>query len=651
MPTDLMPSETRVPAEPTRPNAARKTAEDAERSVREIIEAARSAPREARGRAALLVSLLSAVTLWASFTPLDWAPLAWVALVPLMLLVRIEQPTSRMYRAVYAGGLVLNLLALQWMRLGHWTMYGAWVALALYLALAFPLFVGLSRVAVHRLRIPLVLATPMVWVGLEYLRAHVMTGFSWYYLGHTQYRWVEMIQISDLVGAYGVSFVVAMTSAALAGLLPQRVLARLGLLPGTVVVELGWRISRQQWAGLAASLVVFSGVLAYGFIRRDQAEFQPGPRVALIQGNFTASVKHDPAQESVILKTHDALTGMAVRHQPDLIVWPETMLRSGYLAASPDLSAEELEKLAPRIPPQAWKDPFTRDYLGRLSGKAGAALVVGVDAGVADTEGFRHYNSALLVRPQSGITARYDKQHRVVFGEYIPLKEQIPWMAKLVPFSEDFGIAPGEESVVFEHQGYRFAPIICFEDTVPHLVRGMLHEADQQTSAGNSRESGKSVDCLVNLTNDGWFHGSSELDQHLITAAFRAVECRTPMVRAVNTGVSAVIDGDGMIIEPDVFIDADARMRGSEGPRRSMRDRQSGRWHKQLNAVLVDTIPLDNRRSLYVAYGDWFGGACGFSCMFLLACGWVTRRRDAKSVHYPLEDDAADAPGREGGDA
>ena len=134
-----------------------------------------------------------------------------------------------------------------------------------------------------------------------------------------------------------------------------------------------------------------------------------------------------------------------------------------------------------------------------------------------------------------------------------------------------------------------------------------------------------SLDCLVNLTNDGWFHGSSELDQHLITAAFRAVECRTPMVRAVNTGISAVIDGDGVIREPDVFFDGD-----NEG-RQSMRDPQTGRWHKQLNAVLVDTIPLDGRASLYVTWGDWFAGSCLVCCLFLPLVGLMPRQRPAKT--------------------
>src|SRR5690606_5458190 len=132
------------------------------------------------------------------------------------------------------------------------------------------------------------------------------------------------------------------------------------------------------------------------------------------------------------------------------------------------------------------------------------------------------------------------------------------------------------------------------------------------------------VDCLVNLTNDGWFHGSSELDQHLITARFRSIETRTPMVRAVNTGISAIINGDGVVVEPEVFIDHDGT---AEGERRTtIRDPKSGRFHKQLNAAQVGVVPLDPRTSLYVRTGDWFAGLCAAGCVCLLIAGLILRR-------------------------
>ena len=646
----------------TRPRFVMTTRTLPDATPQEIIAAARSAP--AAAKPALVMSSLTAIALWGSFTPLDFGPLAWVSLIPLLALVRIERPTRRMYLATYAGGLLFWLAALQWMRLGHATMYTAWFALAAYLALYFPVFVGLSRVAVHRLRMPLMLAVPSVWVGLEFLRAHLMTGFAWYDLGHTQYRWVEMIQISDIVGAYGVSFVVALVNAAAAASVPETWLVRVGLPPSPPKGERGPGgegratpgVTHQQalgtlaphpqplspWGGegrtrrVILCLVVFAATLGYGYARRHGIEFAAGPRVAAIQGNVTSEVKHDPEDWQDIYRRHERLTGMAVLEQPDLIVWPETMFRWPLLEMPGDVPFEELREANPRLPLSELRDVPVRKTLHQMSQKANAAMVIGLETLDVRRNGFRSFNSAAFVQPERGIVGRYDKRHRVIFGEYIPLADLLPGLSKFTPYADGMGIAAGMEKTVFEHRGYRFAPIICFEDTVPHLVRDLvatssplppgegeelLAHATEIGSLSDSRLStldsrpAKPLDFLLNLTNDGWFHGSSELDQHLITAAFRCVETRTPMVRAVNTGISAIIDGDGVI-------------------RRRAVEPRTGR-SKQVEAVLVDTVPLDPRRSFYVTGGDWFAGlclaTCGCVCLISLTGRWLPRRQSVGS--------------------
>src|SRR5262249_15081841 len=150
----------------------------------------------------------------------------------------------------------------------------AWWALSLYLSLYLPLFVALARVAVWRLHVPLTLAAPVVWVGLELLRGYLMTGFSWYYLAHTQYRWIELIQISDLVVGYGVSFLIALTAGCLAEMLPLAVFTRLGLLPAAAGAA-GLRVASNRGAVLrvAGCLVLFTAALAYGYARRSGGEF------------------------------------------------------------------------------------------------------------------------------------------------------------------------------------------------------------------------------------------------------------------------------------------------------------------------------------------------------------------------------------------
>jgi apolipoprotein N-acyltransferase len=647
-------SDGNVPA--TNSNNARRS----EPSVKEIIAAARSLPAAARG--GMLLSGVSAVLLWASFTPLDWSPLAWLALLPLCVLVRLERAPMRLWLTTWVGGLLFWLPTLQWLRLGHESMYVAWFALAFYLSLYWPIFVGLSRVAVHRCGLPLIAAVPLVWTGLEFIRAHLMTGFAWYQLGHTQYRWIELIQISDVCGAYGVSGIVALGNAMLAGLVPETWLSRLKLitpvqlpselrhLPPPTDAESPIRsrgVWRQQCAVILTGLLVIALTLGYGYYRRSQAEFTAGPRVALIQGNFPSSVKHDPAEFGQMYKIHEVLTGYAVPYKPDLIVWPETMFRWPLTDADPALTEHELRRIAPQVPVDHWHDPYVRKALHEMSQKSGANLVIGLDRFSVSAKGLKHFNSAALVTPDRGVADAYDKQHRVIFGEYVPLKETLPWLQAFSPFPEDFGITAGAGPVAFDTGRWNVAPIICFEDTVPHLVRDIVRTLDA-TELHPILQPERRLACLMNLTNDGWFHGSSELNQHLITSAFRAVECRTPLVRAVNTGISAVIDGDGVIREPEVFIDGDATWKKQQeqlqtvrhqNPERrvplsmfdpvrsSLRDPATGLWRKSLNAALIDTVPLDNRHSAYVAYGDWFAGTCSAACGLFLFVGLIPRRR------------------------
>ncbi len=614
MPTDLMPASSptsvssTAAASPSKPKSGDLT-------VEQIIEAARSTPLRAPARGAWALSLLTAGMLWASYPPLDLGPLAWVAVVPILLLVRIQERTRGMYFALYVGGLAFYVPAIQWMRLGDPAMYLAWLALSAHLAMYMPACVWLSRVAVHRYHVPMTLAFPAAWVAGEYLKAHLSTGFAWYYLGHSQYRFVELIQISDITGAYGVSFLMAMSAAALAGLVPLAVFARLRLLPPDAGDNAHVQTSRRPFVPVLVALLFFGAVVVYGFVRRSQADFQAGPRIALIQGNFTASLKHDPREAGQIVETHYRLTGKAVKlgHRPDLIVWPETMYRNPLFVADKNLSETDLLRMAPGVEPKHWRSGQSQALLARLSNQAGASLLIGVDAVVADQTGVEAYNSAAFVEQGLGLTGRYDKMHRVVFGEYIPFREELPWLRSLTPFTEGFGIAAGTSASIFPLGQYRIAPLICYEDTVPHLVRGVVKSAASKD---------RPVDCLVVLTNDGWFHGSSELDQHLITAQFRAVECRTPLARAANTGISAFVDGDGVVVEPTLYYDSD------DQDRDSMRDPKTGQYHKQLNAVLVHDIPLDNRESLYVKFGDWFAGCCAFAAgVFLVGGLWPSRRK------------------------
>lgn len=597
------------------PHTSQSSIATGDRTAHEIIAAARTVRTQQQVRAsfrsAVQLTGLSGGLMWASFYPLNYSPLAWIALVPLLMLIRLREPTQRMSLAAYLGGLVWFIPTLQWMRLGDPSMHVAWLALAAYLACTFPALVALCRIARVRWSVPMVVSVPVIWVALEYLRAHLFTGFAWYLLGHSQYRWLELIQLSDLIGGYGVSFVMAASAAALASLVPIAWFPRLKLLAPGVAPIVGVSPASRLPACVATGLVILT--LGYGFARREQAAFTPGPRVGLIQGNFVASLRIPEEDYGRQYLTHMKLTALAVREQPDVIIWPEGMFRWPLTSAPSGLSDDELQQLAPKAPPEFWRDPHVRETLSRESQKTGAAMIYGINSVDLQSDGHIHQgNSAVFVRPDMGISGRYDKMHLVPFGEYLPLRDTLPWLHMLTPYPADFGLHAGTSAAVFEYQNWRMLPVICFEDTVPHLVRNMVH-------ASSTSDHGD-IDVLVNLSNDGWFHGSSGLDQHLITAAFRAVECRTPMVRAVNTGISAVIDGDGAIREPEVFID------GDKGGRTTAKDPESGRWYRQLNAAVVSTVPLDSRSSVYVRTGDWFAMACLGLTLFCAFSVLIPRR-------------------------
>ena len=589
--------------------------------VRKIIASGRTTGtvRTGCGRSAALLTASSLMMLYLSFTPVECAPLAWIALAPLCQLLRLKSMPQWFYSVTWVIAFVWATATLQWMRLGHPAMYLALVAMAAYIGLYIPAFVIIGRMCIAR-GLPLWLTVPIVWTALEYVRAYLLTGFSWYYLGHTQYRWLSLIQISDITGAYGVSFVVALVSGVLAARVPLRWLKTLNLDvddSGTAALSL---------IPVCTTVLILAMCFGYAAARQTRPEDIPaGPVFALIQGNFTPEIKHDDELQLTRYRVHDALMQRSVLMQPDFIVWPETMFPWPEHSVAEGVTDEQI--LA-SLPPEAvrsygnesallaerFRTNEIQNALAQHSQASGAALVMGLEARFVGKDRLSVYNAAAFVRPDLGYVGRYDKIHRVIFGEYIPLKSVFPLITNLTPFGAEFGIDAGNDVRLFEYAGYRIAPLICFEDTVPHLVCRMAAQKDEQ---------GRECDVLVNLTNDAWFRGSSELDQHLITAAFRCVETRTPMVRCVNGGISAFIDGNGQIREPDqiqVLSEPLEGLRPELTEVSGMRDPATGSWRRQFSGIIVGQAPLDPRDSLYIRFGDWFAMLCAVvtaGCLFL----------------------------------
>ena len=155
---------------------------------------------------------------------------------------------------------------------------------------------------------------------------------------------------------------------------------------------------------------------------------------------------------------------------------------------------------------------------------------------------FKQYNSALSlpVRRRRQVD-RYDKIHRVPFGEYVPLRDWLPFMNHFAPYDHDYSVRIGENLTRFVLGKYRFGVLICNEDADPVLGRAY----------GSEDSDGPAVDFLINISNDGWFADTCEHEQHLAICRFRAIECRRAVARSVNTGISAIIDSNGRVRETE----------------------------------------------------------------------------------------------------
>jgi apolipoprotein N-acyltransferase len=521
-----------------------------------------------------ILALTSALLLWFSFPPTGWGWLAWVALTPLFLLVPSNRSPISVYLAAWLGGLLFWLMSIQWVRLTDPTAWLAWLVMAAALSLWWPAFLFLARLAVRRLKVPLMLGVPVVWVALEFLRAFVLTGFPWYYLAHSQYLYIPLIQIADVAGALGLSFLVAMANACWVDLLTLPLFQRIQNRP---------RLARPQLVRLSILAIGLAGTLGYGAFRISTARFRPGPTLALVQSNIKQVYKNSLSPEKIVAIYENLIARVySSADRPDLIVWPETSYPYNYVKIDPTLDAASLEREIQEIHPTGtinfWltKQQSVVEHLHGWTDSLNVPMLVGTIFYDFERGGVSRFNSAILFEPGTRSIQLYNKLHLVPFGEYVPLVKTFPWLINLTPYrGADHipGLTFGTEPRWFDLKGFRLATAICFEDTLPDVVRRFFHET----------ADGRQPDLLLNLSNDGWFQWSEELDMHLAVSVFRAVENRVPLARAVNTGISALVDGNGQIVAS---------------------------LPKNTQGLLTGIAQLDDRESLYSAWGDWLGQAC-----------------------------------------
>lgn len=449
-----------------------------------------------------LLAVLSGVLLALSFPKTEIAFFAWFAFLPLLYACGRKSPKTA-GKLGFVAGLVAYGGILYWINIVV-TTYGklplvasicAYLVLAAYLAGFFFVAFYLVRRAEQK-GVPVAVAFPFLWVGLEFLRSFLLTGFPWASLGYSQYRILPLIQVADITGIYGISFLIVLANCVIYGIIK----AVAGLKSGERVAY--------PLKSASVFLVLLSLVLVYGFVLMRHEQTGVPLKVALIQGNIDQGIKWDPAFMEQTISIYERLSRQAAAGGVDLVVWPES--------AAPFFFQEP-------GPPS--------DRITVLASEIRSPIIFGSPAFDDSGPRRRYFNSAFLVSAAGSVLGRSDKMHLVPFGEYVPLAKLLPFVHKLVVGVGDF--SSGDAIVTLDPGKGKVGVLVCFEGIFPDLARRYVREGAQ---------------LLVNITNDGWYGRSSAPYQHLSMAVFRAVENGVPLVRAANTGITAIIDKRGHIV-------------------------------------------------------------------------------------------------------
>jgi len=499
------------------------------------------------------LAAVSGFLLILSFPKFGHWSVAWIALAPLLMALR-GASGAESFRLGYVAGAVSSLGILYWTALVV-IQYGGLslpvgIAVMAALCLAVALFPSLFAWLVGRWHGAVgdraLLLAPVAWVATEILRAHTLLNFSWCLLGYSQHANLPFIQIASFTAVYGVSFLLTASSATVA------------------YAAVATRPSQRRTAVGGMALLVAAVFVHGSWALRRPVEGAGPVRVGLVQGDIRQDQKWDAGRAWVNVDRHLDLTRRAAAQGARLVVWPESAVPF-YFDRTPAF-ADEVRELVRRY----------RLY-----------LVFGNDDREDSRTGeYRIWVGAKLVDPDGRVAMRYHKIRLVPFGEYVPVQTVFTFggrlTAKLVEEVSDF--TPGTEYTLGTVDGHRLGAFICYEAIFPDLVRGF---------------AARGAELLVNVTNDAWYGTTSAPYQHLAMAAFRAVENGKYLVRAANTGISAVVDPRGRVVEKTRLFEP---------------------------AVLVREVAWVPGGTFYTRHGDVFAWGCLGAAVAFTASTWRRRR-------------------------
>jgi len=463
----------------------------------------------------IILAVSSGLLLTGSFPSHGISWISWIALVPLLISLR-NLSLQNGFRIGLLAGLAHNLTLVYWLAYTMKT-YGdlpLFISIPVLFLLSFylSLYTAVFSIALTGLcKKPLACAimAPVLWVSLEYLRSFLFTGLPWEFIGYSQFNNLHLIQISDIFGVYGVSFVIVLLNAALfmtclwlSGRNWQNVNITKGIAGGSILV----------------AAIVVGTVLLYGRWSINSVDeivsTSSSVKIAVVQGNIAQSMKWDPKFQNATVKKYVRLSFTARAKKPDLVVWPETAAPFYYL-------------YNPRL---------TREIQKGII-ETGSDFLIGSPSFVRKDKSIDYYNSAYLIKADGTIQGKYDKAHLVPFGEYVPYRKWLPFVGKMVAHVGDF--KEGEEGKTIKWGDDNLGIQICYEIIFPTLSRKMVKN---------------NATLIINITNDAWYGRSSAPYQHFSMSVFRAVENKRSLIRSANTGISGFVDPAGRIVaSTDIF--------------------------------------------------------------------------------------------------
>jgi apolipoprotein N-acyltransferase len=517
----------------------------------------------------VLACVVGGAFLFLACPDFDLWPLAWVGAAPI-LWAALHPDTKRPFWWGFLGGFVGNAGGFYWivsflMRFGHLPLWAALpidALLVTYQALTFALWAWSTRRLHDHLGggvLGITWLSAIVYVAVEMAVPYVFP----FYLGITQ-GWVRpVIQIADITGPLGVSFLLLLVNGAIVDLVLKR---------------------RAALRRAGAAVALLAACLVYGQIRIHQVEAAraaaPKLKVGVVQANIGIHEKWRPHLAAQQLFVHQALSQELEKRGAELIVWPE----SSYPYAFTRDQHADYPPGDQRRAKVGFKTPL---LFGTLT-QGGAAPYP--------------YNSAMLLDENDQVRGLFDKNLLVVFGEYIPYYEQMKWVKRLIPETSNWARGTDVEVFPLDMKGggkALVAPMICYEDIFPMFGR---------------RLAAKRPNLLVNLTNDAWFGDTSEPWEHMSLAVYRAVELRLDLVRAVNTGVSSVIDSTGRVVAKTRVVDPD-------------------RPPKPRPETLLEEVAVQEPSTIYARLGEWVGALC---LLFVAMLGWRARTKAGLPVRWML---------------